>query len=140
MNEITLEEVDHFTSGNYKNTPKCSQCLTKNCYIIIDSKKVENGPKTPIFDQFWLKNDKNALKTTQIFKNRYFYSATCKNCVQYIHHEYITDEEVMKFIENHCISEQKCVDCRKNSCFIRINTKGKYFTKKCSSCIGVRNL
>ena len=140
MNEITLEKVNQFTSGNYENTPKCSVCNTKKCYIIIDQKMVKKAPKTRIFGQFGSKNEENRQKTSQKFKNTYFYSPTCKNCVQHIPHEYITDEEVIKFIENRCVSDKKCVDCGKTSCFIRINNKGKYFTKKCSSCIGVRNL
>ena len=140
MNEIPLEKVDEFTSGNYKNTPKCLICKTKNCYIIIDQKLVKKCQKHEKKSIFWQKRPENEEIQPQNFKNIYLYSTTCKNCVHDISRNYISDEEVQHFINNRCVSDQKCADCKTKSCFIRINNKGKYFTKKCSFCIGVRNL
>ena len=116
MDEITLEKVNLFTSGDYKDTPQCSICNQKNCYIIIKQKVVKNV-KSHFIDQVWRKNEENEQNPPQIFKNIYFYSPTCKTCVQDISREYITDREVMKFIDNQCVSAQKCLDCGKKLMF-----------------------
>ena len=140
MNEIPLEKVDAFTSGNFKHTPQCLICHKKNCYIIVDQKLKKNSQKYEKIGNFWQKRHKKEEIMRPKSKTRYFYSKTCKNCVCDISRNYITDLEVVHFIDNRCVSQQKCDVCKIKSCFIRINEKGKYFTKKCSSCIGVRNL
>ena len=63
----------------------------------------------------------------------YYYSLHCKNCKP--DQTYITDASVNKFIESKFTNSPICVKCKKRNTFIKIDAKGRYFSKKCPFCI-----
>lgn len=119
MKKITGGEVEKYTSKKYTNTPFCDICKTKRCYIIVDTKY-----KT--ITSF------NAPDVIQEYSN-YYYSKQCQTCVP--DEQYITDASINTFIQSGFTSSPLCSKCKTERTFIKIDDRGRYFSKRCASCI-----
>jgi hypothetical protein len=107
MQKINEEEVRQYIDKNYQNTPLCTKCCEIRCYIIVDTRDEEN--------------------------KQYYYSLHCNNCSP--NHTYIADADVNNFIESKFTSSPLCTKCNERNTFIKIDAKGRYFSKECAYCI-----
>ena len=70
-------------------------------------------------------------------KGEYYYSNVCHGCRSSIPRVYVEDKVVNNYIDSKFKKGPLCEQCKKKCCFIRIDVLGRYFTKKCTSCIGM---
>ena len=106
MQKINEEEVHLYIDKNYQNTPLCAKCREIRCYIIVDTRDEEN--------------------------KQFYYSSHCNNCSP--NHTYIADADVNKFIESKFTSSPICKKCNERNTVIKIDAKGRYFSKECPYC------
>ena len=107
MQQINKKEVQLYINKNYQNTTLCTKCCKNRPYIIVGAR--DEGNK------------------------QYYYSAYCHDCSP--DHTYITDADVNKFIESKFTSSPLCKKCNERNTFIKIDAKGRYFSKECTYCI-----
>ncbi len=138
MSQLSEDKVSQYVAGDYTGVPKCSVCKENICYIIVDIKDcVSKSEERVIGDSIsFLSTGHSYTRERKVTSeiSSYSYSRVCQSCI--IKHDYITDASVNVFISSGFRKAPLCATCKEAPTFIRIEDGGKYFTKKCSTCMG----